>query len=273
MKESTIDIAYLMRCKENSRIMKASHTKEEPKSDSNPSVSTDAPSELDTITMPIKRPRGRPRKSFNPIEITDSTIIRPPGEDDRGLKRKRSLVEIAPSSSRPHGFRLDINIDPTVINVDSGGGPSTVTSRPQPPLPPAQPLLLPPQPPLLPQPPLPPVPIPQQAPPPLPQPQNPPVPRDPPQERGLDFVLETSIEGPGEIKLIYGVDVPSLAQLVEMIRRKHHLKPEQDIRAMKVRIGGKIFSVDLDEQRDWKYISGVVVEYGGRAEMVVSIVS
>lgn len=90
-------------------------------------------------------------------------------------------------------------------------------------------------------------------------------------EVGLDFTLETTIEGHCKIRLMYGADIPSLAHLVKMIREKHHLQPGQKIQSIKVKIGHKVFNVDLAEKRDWGYIAGVVAGGEKTAGMIVSV--
>lgn len=83
-----------------------------------------------------------------------------------------------------------------------------------------------------------------------------------------DFVLETSAES-SEIKLIYGTDVPTLSHLVKKIHAKYGMGSEL-ILGVKVVVGDRTFDVDLEDGRDWVYISTVVVENGARARMVVS---
>lgn len=85
----------------------------------------------------------------------------------------------------------------------------------------------------------------------------------------LDFVLETRLSLSSEIKLIYGADFASLSNLVDRIRERHRLKSEQEILGIKVTILGKVFDVDLEEPRDWRYISGLIFENGSRAEVLV----
>lgn len=85
----------------------------------------------------------------------------------------------------------------------------------------------------------------------------------------LDFILETRLGLLSEIRLIYGTDFTSLSHLVDRIREKHRLKPEQEIVGIKVTIQGKVFDVDLQEPRDWRYVSGVIFENGSRAEVLV----
>lgn len=85
----------------------------------------------------------------------------------------------------------------------------------------------------------------------------------------LDFILETRLSLLSEIRLIYGTDFTSLSHLVDRIREKHRLKPEQEIVGIKVTIQGKVFDVDLQEPRDWRYVSEVIFENGSRAEMLV----
>jgi hypothetical protein len=86
-----------------------------------------------------------------------------------------------------------------------------------------------------------------------------------------DFVLETSLSGSSDFKLIHGSDVPTLEHLVELISRRHELNQNQGIVRVKVKIGQRICHINLDEPRDWKYISGLVVENGKRAELVFEV--
>lgn len=88
-------------------------------------------------------------------------------------------------------------------------------------------------------------------------------------QKSLDFILETRLSISNEIKLIYGADFASLSQLVDRIRERHRLKSEQQILGIKVTIRDKTFDVDLEEPRDWRYISGVIFENGSRAEVLV----
>lgn len=85
------------------------------------------------------------------------------------------------------------------------------------------------------------------------------------------FVLESVLAGTSNMKLIYGNDVPTLAYLVQKLRAKHCLNPEQEIVTVSVKIGDMVYyNVGLDERRDWKYILGVVERSGARAEVFVS---
>lgn len=86
-----------------------------------------------------------------------------------------------------------------------------------------------------------------------------------------DLVLETTITGSSEIRLIYCPKNHPLSCFVRGVHRKYGLSPDQEIVGIKVKIGHKIFNVDLKECRDWMYISGVITKNGGKAEMVVSI--
>lgn len=85
----------------------------------------------------------------------------------------------------------------------------------------------------------------------------------------LDFVLETRLSLSSEIRLIYGADFASLPHLVDRIRERHRLRLEQEIVGIKVTILGKVFDVDLEEPRDWRYISEVIFENGSRAEVLI----
>lgn len=85
----------------------------------------------------------------------------------------------------------------------------------------------------------------------------------------LEFVLETRLSVSNEIKLIYDANFASLSHLVDRIRERHRLKSEQQILGIKVTIRDKTFDVDLEEPRDWIYISGVIFENGSRAEVLV----
>lgn len=57
---------------------------------------------------------------------------------------------------------------------------------------------------------------------------------------------------------------------MEKIRAKHRLDLEQDIITISMRLGNRVYNVDLDKRRDWRYISGVIKRGGVRAEMIVS---
>lgn len=86
-----------------------------------------------------------------------------------------------------------------------------------------------------------------------------------------DFILEISLSGSNEFKLIYGNDVPTLEHLVESIGKRHGLNQMQEIVGVKVKIGERVCHVNLDEPRDWRYISGLVIGSGGRAQVVVEV--
>lgn len=90
-------------------------------------------------------------------------------------------------------------------------------------------------------------------------------------QKSDDFVLETSFFGSNSFMLIHGSDVPSLEHLVEKIGERHNLNRDQEIEEIKVKIGQRICNVNLDEPRDWRYISGLVVGNGGRAEVVFGV--
>lgn len=94
--------------------------------------------------------------------------------------------------------------------------------------------------------------------------------QDPSQQ--LDFVFEISLVGSREFNLIHGVDVPTLDHFIEDVCRKYGLdQSEEDITGIKVKIGDRTCNVNLDEPRDWKYISRLVVENGGRAVVIVEV--
>lgn len=92
-------------------------------------------------------------------------------------------------------------------------------------------------------------------------------PRHPPR----DLVFETTVTGSSEIRLIYCASTHPLAGLVGEVRRKCALRSVQEVKGIRVKTGEKVFSVDMQETRDWRYILGVVAENGGRAEMFVSV--
>lgn len=87
----------------------------------------------------------------------------------------------------------------------------------------------------------------------------------------LDLVLETTITGSSEIRLIYCANTYPQSCFMREVRRKHGLGHEHEILGIRVKTGDKVFNVDLEESRDWGYISGVITKNGGRAEMTVSI--
>lgn len=87
----------------------------------------------------------------------------------------------------------------------------------------------------------------------------------------LDLVLETTVTGSSEIRLIYCTNTYPQSCFVRELRRKHGLGREHEILGIRVKTGDKVFNVDLKEPRDWGYISGVIAKNGGRAEMTVSI--
>lgn len=86
-----------------------------------------------------------------------------------------------------------------------------------------------------------------------------------------DFVLGTSISGSSEVKLIYGVDVPSLYHLIEGVHKRHGMGPDQEVVEITMTVGGRTFNVDLEECRDWKHIVRRIIEGGSRAQVVVKI--
>lgn len=86
-----------------------------------------------------------------------------------------------------------------------------------------------------------------------------------------DFVLETTVAGSSEIRLIHCSKNHPLAWFVRGVHMKYGLRPDQEIVGIKVKTGHKIFNVDLGESRDWMYVSTVIMKNGARAEMVISI--
>lgn len=86
-----------------------------------------------------------------------------------------------------------------------------------------------------------------------------------------DLVLETTVAGSGEIRLVYCPNNNLLSYFITEVRRKYRLRQDQEIVGIKVKTGDKMYNVDLDECRDWRYILGVIRKNGGKAEMVVSI--
>lgn len=86
-----------------------------------------------------------------------------------------------------------------------------------------------------------------------------------------DFVLLASLIGTNRYKIIYGTNVPTLAHLVESISKVYGLGQDQEIVSISVRIGTRVCNVDLEESRDWRYISRLVVENGRRAEMIIGV--
>lgn len=87
----------------------------------------------------------------------------------------------------------------------------------------------------------------------------------------LDLVLETTITGSSEIRLIYCANTYPQSCFMGEVRRKHGLGHEHEILGIRVKTGDKVFNVDLEESRDWGYILGVITKNRGRAEMTVSI--
>lgn len=87
----------------------------------------------------------------------------------------------------------------------------------------------------------------------------------------LDLVLETTVTGSSEIRLIYCANTYPLSCFMSEVRRKHRLGRENRIMGIKVKTEDKVFDVDLKESRDWGYILGVITKNGGRGEMTVSI--
>lgn len=89
------------------------------------------------------------------------------------------------------------------------------------------------------------------------------------EKQQLDFVLETSLSGLNEIEIIHGANAPTLSHLMEKLCKKYMFEPH-DIMGVKVKIGDRIIKIDLDDSRDWEYISRITMESGSRAGMVVS---
>lgn len=229
-------------------------------------------SDLSKLAEVIRRPRGRPRKniealhaasdSLGPSEILQRhqgrprRVVKTPGaiildfpepkENTQNLKRKRHPLESVPPKTRAPNDRSQTNNgseEDFQEGSEGGSKDGQEESSQDPKNLEEEPLLAAgpaPPPPLL-------------------------------QEVGFDFTLETTIEGHCETRLMYGADVPSLDHLVKMIRKKHRLQPGQKIQSIKVKIGHKVFNIDLAEKRDWRYIAGVVAGGGKTAEMIVSV--
>lgn len=95
----------------------------------------------------------------------------------------------------------------------------------------------------------------------------PPESREPHVFGSRNFILETNQFGSSKIIPIYGVDVPTLAHLIEKICMEHGLEEHQILR-IKVKMGDRLFNLGLDDRRDWKHISGIITRNGSRAELV-----
>lgn len=86
-----------------------------------------------------------------------------------------------------------------------------------------------------------------------------------------DFVLETTIAGSSEIRLIHCSKNHPLDLFVRGVRTKYGLRPDQEIVGIRVKSGQKTFKLDLGEARDWMYVSTVIMKNGAKGEMVISI--
>lgn len=85
-----------------------------------------------------------------------------------------------------------------------------------------------------------------------------------------DFVLESVLAGSTDsIRLIYSTDVPTLAHLVEQVRKKHCLDPKRDILKICAKIKGQCLNVDLEDKRDWTYIMRLIMDSRKTPELVV----
>lgn len=86
-----------------------------------------------------------------------------------------------------------------------------------------------------------------------------------------DFVLETTLAGSSEIRLIHCSKNHPLDLFVRAVRTKYGLRPDQEIVGIRVKSGQKTFKLDLGESRDWVYVSTVIMKNGAKGEMVISI--
>lgn len=85
-----------------------------------------------------------------------------------------------------------------------------------------------------------------------------------------DFVLESSVCGSKTCELIHGTDVPTLELLIKVIANTHQLGDTKVV-GVALKIGNRVCELNMREPRDWEYISKLVTENGGRAEMVVEV--
>lgn len=90
------------------------------------------------------------------------------------------------------------------------------------------------------------------------------------QQPKREFVLESTLAGStNPIRLIYSTDVPTLAHLLEQVRRKHDLGRRQEIFRICAKIKGRYLNVDLEEHRDWVHIAQVIADSGATPELIV----
>lgn len=85
-----------------------------------------------------------------------------------------------------------------------------------------------------------------------------------------DFVLESVLAGSTDsIRLIYSTDVPTLAHLVEQVRKKHCLDPKREILKICAKIKGQCLNVDLEDKQDWTNIMRLIMDSKETPELVV----
>lgn len=90
------------------------------------------------------------------------------------------------------------------------------------------------------------------------------------QQPKREFVLESTLAGSASsIKLIYSTDVPTLAHLLEQVRKKHDLRRRQEVLRICAKIKGRCLNVDLEERRDWAHIAQVIADSRATPELIV----
>lgn len=93
-----------------------------------------------------------------------------------------------------------------------------------------------------------------------------------PPSKPCEHVFETKIAGTNQLRLIYAAQTPTLASFIQKVHEKCALGPQQQIRAIDVGVGDDFIGIDLEEEKDWAYITNCVVKDGARVTVVISVV-
>lgn len=86
----------------------------------------------------------------------------------------------------------------------------------------------------------------------------------------LGLVFQTRLAGSNKIKFIYSSDTSSLPKFIRKVREKFGLGRYKTIVNIEAEIGGKVYVVDLRDERDWQQIVTIAGKSNG-VEIVVAI--
>lgn len=87
----------------------------------------------------------------------------------------------------------------------------------------------------------------------------------------LGCVFETKIAGTNQFRIIYASETPTLALFIDKVYEKCALGPQQQIQGIDVWIGNDFITIDMEEEKDWGYITNCVVKNDARVKVVVEI--